>query len=424
MNSYPTLLLMWNDDHNPTPETTTKVREVKLEKRTVPELILETKKTLQCQTFHQLNEINSEHDKSNLRGNSVIISTTQKMANRINVESFILSDKVEDALRALKFSMLQIYVGRKKLSNIEYNALINWLNSLLLSSHAIFSSKIYSSLRQLLVELNSMKDHTNTEEKEFVNLLKKTNLLSGRDTVISLSTKGWKSCRDASNTGDINIFSSNNNNNNNHNNHDNHKRGFTCGLWTLFHLMASNAPSENSEIIVAGIVDFIQYFFRCKECSNHFMKEFGTLNFIQKYKATKSSYGATEWLWRSHNSVNERLRKLEPTHSIWMLPFPNCNQCKECCLDVASGVTSNTLNEEVTIKYVKDLYCVDRSKKDFKCINGERQWTSYVQSNIIARDIEMKNYRSGFWIVASALIIIFVLCNARKNIRKYLGKTK
>ena len=38
--------------------------------------------------------------------------------------------------------------------------------------------------------------------------------------------------------------------------------------------------------------------------------------------------------------------------------------------------------------------------------------------------IEMKNYRSGFWIVASALIIIFVLCNARKNIRKYLGKTK
>ena len=100
-------------------------------------------------------------------------------------------------------------------------------------------------------------------------------------------------------------------------------RGYTCGLWMLFHTVLSNSPHAQAPKALRALHDYILHFFMCLECRVHFsqfrFQEFyddtaegenqeqqqkPTNHHIRKKKTDKD---AVMWLFHVHNAVNRRL---------------------------------------------------------------------------------------------------------------------
>ena len=87
-------------------------------------------------------------------------------------------------------------------------------------------------------------------------------------------------------------------------------RGYTCGLWQLFHSLSVGVSDEDSRsgarwlIAVRG---FVKHFFQCSDCSRNFVA------FASSESAEKviSKRDAVLWMWSTHNLVNARLKKEE-----------------------------------------------------------------------------------------------------------------
>lgn len=83
-------------------------------------------------------------------------------------------------------------------------------------------------------------------------------------------------------------------------------RGYTCGLWMLLHSLSVRMPevSENvGQEWLTVIKEFVQFFFQCKDCAEHFLKELDGF----EAKLIISKRDAVLWLWKTHNKVNKRL---------------------------------------------------------------------------------------------------------------------
>lgn len=83
-----------------------------------------------------------------------------------------------------------------------------------------------------------------------------------------------------------------------------------CGTWWLFHLLTVNFNLlDHEEEVFYAIRGFIQRFFHCTPCKNHFLqanpaskgKEIATTPKSDKHKAL------ILWLYQTHNDVNQRL---------------------------------------------------------------------------------------------------------------------
>lgn len=108
-------------------------------------------------------------------------------------------------------------------------------------------------------------------------------------------------------------------------------RGFTCGLWTLFHYLTVQAAehdiSEDPLEVLQAMHGYVKYMFGCTDCSNHF-QEMAIKNKIWNV-TTKDD--AVLWLWSAHNEVNRRLSG-DPTEDK-MFPkqqFPSEASCNDC----------------------------------------------------------------------------------------------
>lgn len=75
-------------------------------------------------------------------------------------------------------------------------------------------------------------------------------------------------------------------------------RGYTCGLWNLFHSMLINGASFQV------IRNFIKYFFQCDDCRKHFISSTDT---YRRYTTTQGS--SVIFMWQIHNKVNDRIKK-------------------------------------------------------------------------------------------------------------------
>jgi len=74
-------------------------------------------------------------------------------------------------------------------------------------------------------------------------------------------------------------------------------RGYTCGLWTLFHSLLMDGTSFS---LIHG---WIELFFQCDTCREHF------LALTQDYKKHAGNRGSRiMYLWQVHNKVNARLK--------------------------------------------------------------------------------------------------------------------
>lgn len=133
-------------------------------------------------------------------------------------------------------------------------------------------------------------------------------------------------------------------------------RGYTCGLWMLFHSLSvrmpesSSAPAEAGQAWLDALRGYIKYFFQCKECADHFLEMIDS----QESKDVKSKNDGILWLWKTHNKVNKRLAREQDDagagdrlfpHEQW----PSKDLCPKC-----HG--KDSWNEEEVLKFLMQHY--------------------------------------------------------------------
>eukprot|EP01023_Acetabularia_acetabulum_P003730 TRINITY_DN11545_c0_g1_i2.p1 TRINITY_DN11545_c0_g1~~TRINITY_DN11545_c0_g1_i2.p1 ORF type:complete len:521 (-),score=66.06 TRINITY_DN11545_c0_g1_i2:596-2116(-) len=111
-------------------------------------------------------------------------------------------------------------------------------------------------------------------------------------------------------------------------------RGFTCGLWMLFHSLSTRVEEQLGGLTwLRGVEAYIRYFFGCSTCQKHFMELITT----QEAQAITSRRDAVVWMWQSHNKVNKRLAQEEKEQGTGdagfpKLQWPPVSLCSDCYL--------------------------------------------------------------------------------------------
>ncbi|KAL6764889.1 hypothetical protein V8C86DRAFT_1215523 [Haematococcus lacustris] len=134
-------------------------------------------------------------------------------------------------------------------------------------------------------------------------------------------------------------------------------RGFTCGLWLLFHTSAARLPTSSraaasglaptadqatlhatipgaAQVMVTALRAFASHFFLCEVCQKHFSQILAQ----PEVDALVTQKEAVMWLWHTHNKVNARLAAQEahsgvsasgdPAHP--KRPWPSRLACPAC----------------------------------------------------------------------------------------------
>lgn len=109
------------------------------------------------------------------------------------------------------------------------------------------------------------------------------------------------------------------------------RRGFSCGLWQLFHYLtvqATNSDKSHDPLeVLHAIHGFVKHYFGCTHCSQHF-QEMAERNNIWKV-TTKDE--AVLWLWTAHNEVNRRLAGDNTEDPAFpKIQYPTADACPQC----------------------------------------------------------------------------------------------
>lgn len=115
-------------------------------------------------------------------------------------------------------------------------------------------------------------------------------------------------------------------------------RGYTCGLWMLFHSLSVRMPEKNGSRSGQEWLDvirgFVQHFFQCGDCAKHFLEYAGKSD----ARDVDTKRDGVLWLWRTHNLVNDRLSREQDSvgkgdplfpHQQW----PSKEHCRNCIVD-------------------------------------------------------------------------------------------
>lgn len=130
-------------------------------------------------------------------------------------------------------------------------------------------------------------------------------------------------------------------------------RGYTCGLWILFHTLTVNAalsPGSEGPKALKAIHGYVKYFFGCTDCSNHF-QEMAARNKIFEVKENDK---AVLWLWVAHNEVNLRLAgDVTEDPEFPKIQFPTLERCPNCRL------IRGAWNLSAVYRYLQSIYGKD-----------------------------------------------------------------
>jgi len=146
-------------------------------------------------------------------------------------------------------------------------------------------------------------------------------------------------------------------------------RGYTCGLWTLFHALTVEALAAGEKSVLPAIHGYVRHFFSCKECSQHFQ----TMSAEDGLFNVTSAADSVLWLWRAHNKVNARLAgdaTEDPAHP--KLAFPTREQCPACATD---GV----YNDTAVLQFLRGFYGKEniRREEGTPGVGGPKQATEH-----------------------------------------------
>lgn len=186
-------------------------------------------------------------------------------------------------------------------------------------------------------------------------------------------------------------------------------RGYTCGLWQLFHSLSVNiedTPTASKEW-VATIKGFVQHYFQCRECADHFMR-FASRPGTDTLQNKKS---AVLWMWQAHNVVNARLVIQEKESSNGggdpaypKVQWPTNEMCDEC------NVETERWNEEAVYRFMMKFY---HGK-------GEESRAAVKKSAVSVGGSGLK--RKSGWLDAVGLCLIVsgvVYLGLRSNVQQY-----
>ena len=77
-------------------------------------------------------------------------------------------------------------------------------------------------------------------------------------------------------------------------------RGYTCGLWLLFHSLAARVGGDTGGALwMAAVRGFMRTYFQCSDCSRHFEDMASQTDAL----AVGTPQQALLWSWRAHNRV-------------------------------------------------------------------------------------------------------------------------
>ncbi|KAL7001044.1 Sulfhydryl oxidase 1 [Sarracenia purpurea var. burkii] len=112
----------------------------------------------------------------------------------------------------------------------------------------------------------------------------------------------------------------------------NDTRGFSCGLWVLLHSLSVRVDDGESHLAFTAICEFINNFFICEECRQHFHEMCSSVS-----TPFNKTHDFVLWLWSAHNKVNERLMKEELSLGTGdpkfpKLIWPSKQLCPSCSL--------------------------------------------------------------------------------------------
>lgn len=204
------------------------------------------------------------------------------------------------------------------------------------------------------------------------------------------------------------------------------RRGFSCGLWQLFHYLtvqANNSEKSHDPLeVLRAIHGFVKHYFGCTHCSQHF-QEMAERNYIWKV-TTKDE--AVLWLWRAHNEVNHRLagdNTEDP--SFPKIQYPSRKACPQCYQQVIplQGVTPagdadtphwDTSEVLYYLRRVYSLFNISRYGVDDASILPEMLTSAYNSklqssiSNAYSSAFSEMDVRMGILLYAFCMLIIVV----------------
>ena len=83
-----------------------------------------------------------------------------------------------------------------------------------------------------------------------------------------------------------------------------YSRGYSCGLWSLFHSLTVGVPnisegiSNPGNVALNGVKAFVRSYFTCSECRDHFIKMTET---SVDFNRSRDKIQGITWLWWAHN---------------------------------------------------------------------------------------------------------------------------
>uniref|UniRef100_F7B5Y7 Sulfhydryl oxidase n=1 Tax=Ornithorhynchus anatinus TaxID=9258 RepID=F7B5Y7_ORNAN len=137
-------------------------------------------------------------------------------------------------------------------------------------------------------------------------------------------------------------------------------RGYPCSLWKLFHILSVQAAlrpkalintdfDQNPQGVLQVMRQYIQKFFGCKECAQHF-EEMAK----ESMDSVKILDQAVLWLWKKHNIVNYRLAgQLSEDPKFPKIQWPPPELCPACHEEI-KGLDS--WNEDEVLMFLKHFY--------------------------------------------------------------------
>lgn len=133
-------------------------------------------------------------------------------------------------------------------------------------------------------------------------------------------------------------------------------RGFTCGLWTLFHFITVQAAQTDTTSdpleSLRAIHGYVKNFFGCSECSEHF-QTMASKNHIWD---VSDKNDAIIWLWNGHNEVNQRLSGDATEDPMFpKIQYPSVSACSECRHSNGTGHIPDW-NQPAVLTYLKRIH--------------------------------------------------------------------
>lgn len=223
-------------------------------------------------------------------------------------------------------------------------------------------------------------------------------------------------------------------------------RGYTCGLWELFHIMSMGVVEWNKGsslkwgvLPVNDVADtlhgYISQFFACDVCRKNFIKEYDE---CAQDRCTRLGSSLTDveewkqlplWLWEAHNSVNVRLmhekavreKRTTTREDEIAVTWPSREDCPMC------WHADGTWDDETIYKFLRLTYWEDDATNIQ--YRKELHFAHQAKLELLTVDDDFKEDSShlsmiGLGLTLFGLLVVTIVYFLRRIEKKRTGRHK